>query len=354
MLGAEFRSRPWWMTRDRNWTGAPGVGELDGVVRAHADGAAAVEGAEVAVAIHAEHVRVDTHGCVEPATRQLDIGLCSDALVLHRYLVLFVALHLWRQGDLGDGKVWEPAKLCISCSWKQKKMAQWVREPVRQFKRVCVSVCVCERETLVWRTCTLVAIAEQQQEHEDLHQCALHLSKCGSLLAPYDIVVDAGVMQSYCIFYPKFANNLFLEQMRNNSCGMHVFQFVPYFPRIRYPPRGPTDYVYWLFESRKAWTEHVRTTRRNQYPFLKIWWLGLGTTCRTCSVHLSLSLSASAYPSVDLKVAIEKHLYWDPSYHKTQLAWSLINEEHVQHYTSPPISTCWKMKQRSYIYMSFV
>jgi len=51
----------WWHGLEAE-LGTPHVRELDGVVRAHADRAAAVEGAELAVAVHAEHVRVDSQG----------------------------------------------------------------------------------------------------------------------------------------------------------------------------------------------------------------------------------------------------------------------------------------------------
>ena len=68
--------------------GRRGVGELDGVLGAHAYGAPAVEGAELAVAIHAEHARrVDRHGGAEPTARQLDVRLRADAPVLHRHRV---------------------------------------------------------------------------------------------------------------------------------------------------------------------------------------------------------------------------------------------------------------------------
>jgi len=68
--------------------GRRGVGELDGVLGSHADGAPAVEGAELAVAVDAEHAcRVDGHGGAEAAARQLDVRLRADAPVLHRHRV---------------------------------------------------------------------------------------------------------------------------------------------------------------------------------------------------------------------------------------------------------------------------
>jgi hypothetical protein len=62
------------------------VTELDSIFRAHAD-SAAVESAELAVAIRLDDVLTKDHGGVEPLARQLDVGLCADALVLHRHCI---------------------------------------------------------------------------------------------------------------------------------------------------------------------------------------------------------------------------------------------------------------------------
>ena len=91
----------WWHGPEAE-LGTPRVRELDGIVRAHADRAAAIEGAELAIAVHAEHVRVDSQRGRKPAAWQLDVSLRADAFVLHRHRVLRVAFDPWRHSGLGD------------------------------------------------------------------------------------------------------------------------------------------------------------------------------------------------------------------------------------------------------------